>query len=255
LPSPSDPFAHHPELRGRITGAQDSFFRTFDVESLIQQHPQLAAHRDWVYGDDQREALRAQALADHSGDLWVFAYGSLMWDPALEFLEVRRARLQGYARRMILLDVRGGRGTAEAPGLMAALDQDQGQDQGQDRKGLVCEGLAFRIAAEDVERETEILWRREVVGPAYIPRYVQAELDDGRVQALTFLADHSVDHIRGDLSHQQQVHYIATGAGILGSSYDYLASIVGQFQALGIHDPDCASLLQAVEAYRQTLAS
>lgn len=245
LTASGDPFQHHPELRDRILDAQASFFRDFSVDRLIEQFPQMAEHRSWTYSDEQREALRAATLAGRQGDLWVFAYGSLMWDPALRFAEVRRASLQGYARRLILLDARGARGTAEAPGLMAALDH------GEACRDLSCQGLAFRIAAADVERETEILWRREIVGPAYIADFVPATLDNGSVEVLAFLADHQVEQIRADLTREQQIHYIATGAGFLGSSHAYLSNIVGQFEALGIHDEDCARLLEDVEAYRR----
>ena len=96
-----DPFAHHPELRGRIADPETSFFRTLRVEALLERHPDLEG---WAYPDEQREALRAEALRGLAGDLWIFAYGPLMWDPALRFAEVRRARADGHARRFILLN-------------------------------------------------------------------------------------------------------------------------------------------------------
>jgi cation transport protein ChaC len=69
-----------------------------------------------IYDDDTREGLRRAALAGHEGDLWVFGYGSLIWDPALEFAEVRRAFAPNHRRRFILEDIYGGRGTPTAPG-------------------------------------------------------------------------------------------------------------------------------------------
>ena len=90
-------------------------------------------------------------------------------------------------------------------------------------------GPVFRIAAEDVEIETEILCRRELIGPGYLPVFVTAECDDGPVQALTFLADHSTPEIRPDLTHAEQIRCVAHGVGFLGTSRDYLASIVNQF--------------------------
>lgn len=234
----TDPFAHHPELRGRIADPETSFFRGFSIERVIEQFPEMEEHRDWAHTDEVREANRAAALKGHEGDLWVFGYGSLMWDPALCFAEVRRACIRGFARRLILMDDKGGRGSEDAPGLMAALDF-----------GDCCEGLAFRIAAADVDRETEILWRREIIGPGYIPQFVTAELDDREVRALTFVADHDVDMVMPDLPREVQVRYIATGCGFLGTSREYLANIVSHFEALGIHDAHCADLLAEVDAY------
>ena len=238
MPDANDPFAHHPELRDRIAEAETSFFRTFTLEALIEEHPHLAEFLSWAYTDAQREAIRAEALAGHCGDLWVFAYGSLMWDPALRFSDVRRAHAPRHERRFILMDDKGGRGTKEAPGLMAALDSGDG-----------CEGLAFRIRAGDVDAETEILFRREVIGPGYVPGFVPVRIAETDATALTFLANHDFPDIRGDLSPAEQVRYIATGAGFLGTSRDYLVNIVDHFTHLGIVDAHCTELLQAVDAH------
>jgi glutathione-specific gamma-glutamylcyclotransferase len=175
-------------------------------------------------------------------DLWVFAYGSLMWDPGIVFAEVRRAFVPGNARRFILRDIHGARGTRETPGLMAALDEGSG-----------CEGLAFRIDREHVDGETERLWRRERIGPGYIASFVDAELSDGRVSALTFVADHDAEVIASTLTRAEQVHCFATGTGFLGTSLQYLENIAAHFEALGIHDDDVVALLRETKAYMRTL--
>lgn len=240
MPDMIDPFAHHPELRDRIEDPETSFFRTFRVEDLIEQKPHL---RDWVYPKARREAIRVEALAGHSGDLWIFGYGSLMWNPALRFAEVRRAHVADHARRLILVEYRGGRGSAEAPGLIAVLDAGRG-----------CDGLAFRIAAADVQTETDILFQREMLAPGYLARFIPARIGDEEVRALTFVADHDVPDIRPDLTHEEQVRYVAHGAGDLGTSRDYLAGIVEHLTHLGIADADCTHLLQAVDARLAALA-
>lgn len=176
-------------------------------------------------------------MAGHTGDLWVFAYGSMMWDPALDFTEVRRAWLPGHARRFNLCDVYGARGTHEAPGLMAALDRGDG-----------CHGLAFRVPAESVEAETRNLWAREMTLPSYLPRLLPVDIDSECVIALTFLADHDADMIRSDVTREEQVRYLATGTGFLGSSRYYLETIARQFAALGIDDPEVGSLIADVQA-------
>ena len=240
MPDTPDPFVHHPELRGRIADPETSFFRTFDIEAELAREPAL---RDWVYSDSRRETIRAEALAGHAGDLWIFGYGSLMWDPALRFAEVRRAHVVDNARRFILVDTRGGRGTEEAPGLFATLDAGEG-----------CEGLAFRIAAADVEAETKILFRREMIAPGYLARFIPARVGDADIRVLTFVADHDVPDIRPDLTHEEQVRFVAHGAGDLGTSRDYLANIVGHLTHLGITDAHCSNLLRAVDAYLAALA-
>ena len=241
MPDTPDPFVHHPELRGRIADPESSFFRTFDIEAELARDPAL---RDWVYPEARRAAIRAEALAGHAGDLWIFGYGSLMWDPALRFAEVRRAHVPGHARRLILVDTRGGRGTKEAPGLFATLDTGQG-----------CEGLAFRIAAAEVEVETEILFRREMIAPGYLARFIPARIGDADIRVLAFVADHDVPDVRPDLTHEEQVRYVAHGVGDLGTSRDYLANIVAHFTHLGITDAHCTDLLCAADDRLAALAN
>ncbi|MCY6382635.1 gamma-glutamylcyclotransferase [Hoeflea prorocentri] len=239
----TDAFAFHPELRDRIADPMTSFMREITVDMLRERYPQLEATLEWVHSDSEREATRTKALAGRDNDdLWIFAYGSLMWDPALRFSEVRRTEVDGHARRFILLDD-AARGSEGAPGLMAALDSGSG-----------CEGLAFHIAAKDVDTETEILWRREMIGPGYEPRFVTARIDGDDIEALTFVADHDADVIRPDLSRAQQIECIAQGEGFLGTSRAYLANIVSQLDILGIHDADCARLLRDVDDFQAASA-
>lgn len=234
----ADPFAAHPELRPLIRDPGQSPLRGLYAASLGKETSNPALPGPRIRSAEAREASRRVALAGHTGDLWVFAYGSLMWDPAMDFAEVRRAWLPGHGRRFILCDTFGARGTPEAPGLMAALDQGEG-----------CHGLAFRIPDKCVEAETRNLWAREMVLPSYVPRFLPVDLDRESVRALAFLADHDTDMIRGDLTREEQVRYMATGTGFLGSSRDYLETIARQFAALGIDDPDVSALMAEVRAF------
>jgi cation transport protein ChaC len=234
-----DPFVHHPELRGEIADPLGSYFRSFTIDELAAKTRQLGLPGGWWHSDAEREAMRDQTLAGHRDeDLWVFAYGSLMWDPGVRFTEVRRARISDHARRFILKDIYGGRGTREAPGIMAALDTGAG-----------CEGLAFRIAKDHIEEETQVLWRREIVGPAYLPAFVETAMADGVTKTLTFVADHDAEIIDGEVSRADQIRFLATGAGFLGTSLDYLKNIDRKFAALGIYDEEVTSLLRDTLAY------
>ncbi|MEP4546993.1 MAG: gamma-glutamylcyclotransferase [Saccharospirillum sp.] len=231
-----DPFFHHPELADLITKPEDSFFRDFSIAKLTNILTDRGLPTGWWHTDEHRNAIRGEALSEHrSGDLWIFAYGSLMWDPAIRFTEVRRARVQGYQRRFILKDIHGGRGTREAPGLMAALDQ-----------GGECEGLLFRIDRDDIEVETDILWRREFIGPAYFPVFVPAQLGEGTVNALTFVADYEAELIEPELSRAEQLEYLLTGSGFLGDSADYLRNIARQFRLFGIKDAEVDALYRGM---------
>jgi cation transport protein ChaC len=235
----ADPFSFHPDLRDKISDPLTSPSRTLTTAKLAAISKERGLPLDWWYSDSERESDLIKVLAGlRNTDLWVFGYGSLMWDPAFRFEEVRRAYVTGYARRFILKDIFGGRGTVDAPGLMVALD-----------KGPGCDGLAFRISLENTDVETEALWRRERIGPAYTPVFVETILANSRVTALIFVADHEADLIDASLSRAKQIEYCATGTGFMGSSLDYLKNIHRQFVTLGIQDEEVAELLRETEAH------
>jgi cation transport protein ChaC len=238
-----DPFAHHPELKDKITDPSRSFFRNLNLPALATRLSARGLSTDWWLSDEEREACRSRALSCHrDGDLWVFAYGSLMWDPAIRFAEVRRAHTPDHSRQFILRDIHGARGTHESPGLMAALD-----------KGPGCDALAFRIDRRHIEAETAVLWRRERIGPGYLPAFIEADLSDRRITALTFVADHGAEEINADLTRAEQIRCFATGSGFLGTSLEYLENISEHFDALGIHDEEVSGLLSETRQYLAAL--
>jgi cation transport protein ChaC len=226
-----------------VTPPLDSFFRDFSVAKLEALARERNLPMGWWHSDAEREAIRAADLKGRrGGDLWVFAYGSLMWDPAIRVSEIRRATAPRHARRFILKDIYGGRGTAEAPGLMAALDDGEG-----------CEGLALRIPRALLEEETAILWRRERIGPAYHAAFIPLDADGERLEAVAFVADHDAELIVPDITRDEQIRCLATGEGFLGTSLDYIRGVERKFRALGIHDAEVVALREAAEAYRAAL--
>ncbi|WP_299348479.1 gamma-glutamylcyclotransferase [uncultured Shimia sp.] len=236
----TDPFRHHPSLRSLITPPEESELRDFDPASIEEIVLANGASKTWKLSDEAREADRVQALKGREEqDIWVFAYGSLIWNPAFRFAEVRRAFAPEVERKFILRDIYGGRGTRDVPGVMAALEHGHG-----------CHGLVFRIRAEEQVEETRILWRRERVGDAYIPSFLRAGTDHGPVEALAFMANHDAELIAPDLSHDDQVRFCATGQGWLGSSFDYVANLATHFEELRIEDQGVTRLLADARAWK-----
>jgi cation transport protein ChaC len=232
-------FALHPNLKNLIRDPEQSFFRDLNLDEMDQRMIDRGVPMPWRRTDEDREANRQAFFADHEGPVWVFAYGSLMWDPAILFDEVRHAQVQGFSRSMCLVDRRGARGSAEAPGLMAGL-----------AKGGTCDGLVFRIPAELAKDETERLWRREMIAQAYYPAFATARTAQGDVQAVCFVADPEADMIEIDLSRDEQVQFIATGEGFLGTSYEYLDNMLSHFDTMKVDDPALRALLQDVQQVR-----
>ncbi len=234
----SDPFRHHPELRHVITPVEDSFFRDFDPARLDQQMAELGNPPDWRFTTEQREAFRARELAGRMDrDLWVFAYGSLCWDPAVAFDEIRRAHVPSHARRFYLKDQKGGRGTRDNPGLIAVLAEGSG-----------CDGLAFRIPAAALENATRTLWARERIASAYDSAFLTAQTAQGPIETLAFVANPEADSIDTTMTRAEQARYVAHGHGILGSSLDYVRKLKAGLAAIQISDPDLDRLLADAEA-------
>jgi cation transport protein ChaC len=196
---------------------------------------------DFFLTAEEREASLKDALARYAPgeDAWVFAYGSLMWNPAIEFAEAQPCLLDGW-RRSFCFWMPLGRGTPELPGLMLALE-----------RGGNCEGIAYRVAANQVRSELAIVWNREMLSGVYKPQWVKIRLRDGRtVTAVTFEIDTGHCQYAGDLSMERKAHHIAFAEGRRGACRDYLVNTAAHARALGIHDPYIEDLVQKVAELR-----
>jgi cation transport protein ChaC len=184
----------------------------------------------------EMSALLDSSLARHdpAQDLWVFGYGSLIWNPAFEYAEARPAHLHGWHRRFCLKMFMG-RGTRETPALVLALD-----------RGGACRGLAFRIKAPMVRQELEILWQREMFGGAYHARWVTLRAGEERFPALTFVINHAHPRYIKELSVAQTAAMIAAAKGDLGTCREYLENTMAHLHALGLDDAGLARIAAAL---------
>lgn len=158
-------------------------------------------------------------------DLWVFAYGSLMWRPGFEHVEVLRARLAGY-RRALCVRSYVHRGTRERPGLVLGLD-----------RGGACVGRAFRVQGEVAEATIAYLRERELVTNVYMERMAPVTLADGRrVSALTYVIDRAHEQYAGALHAEDAAQTILGAAGVSGVNTDYVLNTVDHLRELGIRD-------------------
>lgn len=163
-----------------------------------------------------------------TGDFWVFAYGSLIWNPGFDPAERVRARLEGYHRSFCMASVVY-RGTPEAPGLVLALD---------DLEGVACEGVAYRAGAGQAGAVLQYLRNRELVSSAYLERTVPLTLEDGRgVDAVVYVIDREHEQYRGHLDAEAQAQIIAHAHGPAGSNRDYLMRTVESLRRLEITEP------------------
>src|ERR1700712_4417496 len=231
----TDAFIHLPDLRDRVTHPGKSLLRlTPEMFAMWESRAKAAGlPASWRLSDEAIEESRLALLGDHSSgeDLWIYSYGSLMWDPGFHFAEVRLADVWGYQRRFTLrIDL--GRGSRDYPALMLSLEQQDG----------CCRGLAFRIAAADVHTESAILWRREMLRGGYAPAMVPMSAPPGRITPLAFASHNPHSGYVGELPLAETAATIARGKGVLGTNLEYLVQLAMQLEALGIDDPYVAQL-------------
>ena len=169
--------------------------------------------------------------------LWVFGYGSLIWDPGFPVAERRIACLEGWHRSFCMRSIHH-RGTVENPGLVLALDR---------QAGASCTGVAFRVEPGHEVATLYALRERELVSSAYLETGLAVTTDTGRLDVLAYVID--PDHVQYcQLSREDQAQIIARATGGRGRNCDYLWSTAAHLAELGIRDPDLDWLAERVRA-------
>jgi cation transport protein ChaC len=176
--------------------------------------------------------------ASNSNELWVFAYGSLMWRPGFAFVRREPARLIGAHRSLCVYSFIH-RGTPENPGLVLGLDH-----------GGTCKGIAFLVRADDREATIAYLREREQITKVY--REVMRPIwigDDARhsVSALCYVVDRGHPQYAGRLSIKRQAHFVRQGHGRSGANRDYVLSTVAELDAQGCRDSDLHRLVDLLD--------
>ncbi len=177
-------------------------------------HKALTMHRDAV----------CPTLPE--GDLWVFGYGSLMWNPGFTYTQRRRAQLYGYHRSLCVWS-KVHRGTAEQPGMVLGLDQ-----------GGSCSGVAFLIAEKHKQAVVEYLYAREMPTTIYRAHLLKLRME-GLTEpqvGLTFTVDRTHPQYAGKVSAETSAQVIRHAQGISGPARDYLSNTLQHLNELGIAD-------------------
>jgi cation transport protein ChaC len=189
--------------------------------------------------DEALDEWLASVLAERPpGDaIWLFAYGSLMWNPEVSFDARHVATLHGYHRNFCLWS-RINRGTPQQPGLVLTLE-----------RGGSCKGLLYRLKPETAPLELRRLWRRELTLSSYHPRWLGCAGADGeRYHALAFVSNTRCSGYAGKLPLERMVDTLATAAGKFGSSAEYLFRTQETLAAHGIRDARVERLVHMVRA-------
>lgn len=168
------------------------------------------------------------------GPVWVFGYGSLIWNPEMSVAEDLAAVLADY-RRELCIEAIVHRGTPDCPGLVLGICRHE---------GALCEGHAFRLDEGQLDESLHRLIERELVTDCYLPLWVPVDLADGRrVSALTMVVNEShPQYVQPSLDEKERM--IRHAVGGRGSSRDYLLNIARHLQSSGIADAEIDALFE-----------
>ncbi len=217
-----------------------------DLESNLLQKLVLQSGLGlYILSEAQLQESICQTLQRQTpnSDVWLFAYGSLIWNPIFKFVEYRVGTIYGLHRRFCLWTPVG-RGTPDNPGLVLGLD-----------RGGSCRGIAYRIAAADVLSELLLVWRREMVVGSYIPQWVKVFEGTQEFEAIAFVVNRNNSGYAGELPLETTINSIATARGQIGSCADYLMQTVDGLMTMGIKDRQLLRLRDQVIARQQVLVT
>ena len=191
---------------------------------------QMALERDGantnILSEDELLASRRAVIPDDfDDDVWLFGYGSLIWNPVVDVKTQSLGCVYGYHRRFCLR-TKIGRGSPDLPGLILGLDN-----------GGCCTGVALCIDKSIIRDELDLIWKREMINGSYIPKKVKFHADNGDViSAVTFVMNHKSSSYVKDMSLEEKAYIIANAKGFIGSSLEYLERTHDALAELGIHD-------------------
>ena len=172
--------------------------------------------------------------------MWVFGYGSLMWNPGFPVVQRQVAVLHGWRRSFCMRSIHH-RGTPDAMGLVLALDRDGGAS---------CHGVAFEVSPGAEADTLTTLRERELISSAYLETWLPVQMPSGAEQALAYVVDPA--HVQYcNLPLEDQARIIAQAVGGRGSNRDYLMATAQHLTELGIADADLDWLVARVSSLPQ----
>jgi glutathione-specific gamma-glutamylcyclotransferase len=192
------------------------------------------------FPDEIRRANMAETLSRNpNGDgIWIFGYGSLMWDPRFEAAEQRIATLNDHRRSFCFWTTRG-RGSPERPGLGLGIVPGGGPIQ----------GVAFRLAEDHtLEEVLEALWVREMSSGVYHAPWLPLETEQGVVHGVVYVANKAHQNFAGELSLEDRAWVMSGAKGPNGWCYEYLGAMVEAYERLGLDDPEHVELHNRIHA-------
>ena len=157
-------------------------------------------------------------------DVWLFGYGSLIWNPVIEPIKKLKVKTFGYRRRYCL-KTQIGRGSKKFPGLVLGLEN-----------GGSVTGQALKINNKKIYEELDLVWRREMIMGAYVPKMIKGYTEEGKINMIAFVINKNHENYIKSLSEAETAYMISRAQGFLGTANEYLNKTRESLQSLGLND-------------------
>ena len=207
----------------------DGYIREFI--SKIEGSDKVLTDKELI---EERDKILPESFRNKN--LYVFAYGSLLWNPTIDFEKQVFGKIYGFHRSFCML-TKLGRGSYENPGLMLGLD-----------KGGSCKGILFKLNKKNALKNVDILFKREMVTKAYIPKLLNAHLSNGRrVKAIAFTVDKNHKNYFEEKCYSKKINLILKASGFLGSCLEYLKNTAKSLEEINIKDKEISNLMKILK--------
>jgi cation transport protein ChaC len=162
--------------------------------------------------------------------MYIFAYGSIIWNPNFKYFRRFKGVLTGYKRDYLIADTHH-RGCEDNHGLVLGLVPDEEQS---------TIGMVFHVEEKFWPEAYQYLKERENPDqPYYLEKNVIINSPFGDIEALTFVANEEHSSFIDLKCERKKANKIKSAHGKSGSNQDYFSNtLLGLSEFNLLHDDD-----------------
>jgi cation transport protein ChaC len=163
-------------------------------------------------------------------DIWVFAYGSLLWKPGFKYIDSKIGTLNGY-HRDFCVKAHSHRGTPDRCGLVLSII-----------KGGTCQGILYKVKESNWDSVLDYLCQREMKTEPYLLKCLTVNCEDADVQAYSFIIDINSSHYIDNLNPEEKANIINKAHGCSGSNKEYFLKTLERLNEMDISEEKLNSI-------------
>lgn len=152
--------------------------------------------------------------------MYVFGYGSLMWNPNFNYLEKRDFVLENY-KRDFCLKTNYHRGCIKQFGIVLGLKYS---------KNDFCKGILYKIDPLEIKSVLNYLDTRELCEDSYLKSFIKQE----ELTILTYIANKNSQMYVNDMTDEDKAKVIKVARGRSGNNIDYYLNTIKSMRNMNI---------------------